>query len=70
MDTVILILRTVIGLLFIGHGTQKLLGWWGGGGIQGTTGMMNGLGYRPAVRSQSWAVWPKRAAVRSSCSVS
>jgi putative oxidoreductase len=47
MDTVIMILRAVVGLLFIGHGTQKLFGWWGGGGIQGTTGMMDGLGYRP-----------------------
>jgi putative oxidoreductase len=32
MDLGRLILRTVIGGLFIGHGTQKLFGWFGGGG--------------------------------------
>jgi putative oxidoreductase len=41
-----LILRIVVGLLFIGHGTQKLFGWFGGGGREGTTGMVGSLGYR------------------------
>jgi len=40
--------RTVIGGLFIGHGTQKLFGWFGGPGRAGTEGMMESLGMRPA----------------------
>jgi putative oxidoreductase len=28
-----LLLRTVVGGLFIGHGTQKLFGWFGGGAL-------------------------------------
>ena len=31
-----LLARVTIGLLFVGHGTQKLFGWFGGGGIRGT----------------------------------
>lgn len=44
----ILLLRVIIGLLFIGHGTQKLFGWFGGGGIAGTTKMQENLGIVPA----------------------
>jgi putative oxidoreductase len=40
--------RLVIGGLFIGHGTQKLFGWFGGPGRAGTEGMMESLGMRPA----------------------
>lgn len=43
-----LIARSVIGGLFIGHGTQKLLGWFDGPGLDGTTGMMESLGLEPA----------------------
>ena len=46
MSAGMLILRIVVGLLFIGHGTQKLFGWFGGGGREGTTGMVGSLGYR------------------------
>ncbi len=31
-----LILRTSVGGLFIGHGTQKLFGWFGGHGLDAT----------------------------------
>jgi putative oxidoreductase len=41
-----LILRVVVGLLFIGHGTQKLFGWFGGGGPEGTSGFFGSIGYR------------------------
>ena len=40
------ILRVVIGVLFVGHGTQKLFGWFGGPGIDGAEGMFGSLGYR------------------------
>ena len=41
----ILAVRIVVGLLFVGHGTQKLFGWFGGGGPSGTEGMVRSLGY-------------------------
>lgn len=46
MSVGILILRVVVGLLFIGHGTQKLFGWFGGAGPEGTAGFLGSLGYR------------------------
>ena len=42
----LLILRLVLGLTFMGHGSQKLFGWFGGGGLAGTTGMMKKMGLR------------------------
>jgi putative oxidoreductase len=42
-----LILRVLIGGLFIGHGTQKLFGWFGGHGIDGTAGFFDSLGLKP-----------------------
>jgi putative oxidoreductase len=39
--------RLVIGGLFIGHGTQKLFGWFGGPGREGTERMMEKLEMRP-----------------------
>jgi putative oxidoreductase len=47
MDVGLLILRLVVGLLFVGHGTQKLFGWFGGGGVEGTGAHFETLGYRP-----------------------
>jgi putative oxidoreductase len=41
------LLRIVIGALFFGHGTQKLFGWFGGHGIEGTAGFFESLGLRP-----------------------
>lgn len=46
MEIGLLLLRVVVGALFVGHGTQKLLGWIDGPGIDGTTGMFGSLGYR------------------------
>jgi putative oxidoreductase len=43
-------LRGVIGALFVGHGTQKLFGWFGGPGLQGASGMMESLELRPPKR--------------------
>lgn len=46
-----LALRGVIGPLFVGHGTQKLFGWFGGHGLEGTAGFFeSGLELRPGKR--------------------
>lgn len=42
----LLLLRVVIGAIFFGHGTQKLFGWWGGGGLKGTAGWLGTMGFR------------------------
>jgi putative oxidoreductase len=46
----LLILRLVVGALFVGHGTQKLFGWFEGGGVDRTGQMRDRLGYRPGRR--------------------
>jgi putative oxidoreductase len=43
-----LLLRFVVGGFFIGHGTQKLFGWFGGNGLKGTAEGFDQLGLRPA----------------------
>ncbi len=43
----VLILRLALGLTFIGHGSQKLMGWFGGQGLKGTNAMMERLGLHP-----------------------
>jgi putative oxidoreductase len=50
MDTALLLLRVAVGLLLIGHGTQKLFGWFGGYGIAGTGGFFDSIGFRPGKR--------------------
>ncbi|HWE81093.1 MAG TPA: DoxX family protein [Gaiellaceae bacterium] len=42
-----LTLRVTVGLLFIGHGTQKLFGWFGGEGLDGTGKIMAKTGLAP-----------------------
>ena len=43
--------RVIIGLLFVGHGTQKLFGWFGGGGLDGTSDMFDSIGLQPGRRN-------------------
>lgn len=43
--------RILIGGLFVGHGTQKLKGWFGGPGIEGTEDMMQSIDMHPARRN-------------------
>ena len=47
MNVGLLILRLVVGALFVGHGSQKLFGWFGGYGVKGTGGWLEGMGFRP-----------------------
>nr|WP_263327421.1 DoxX family protein [Neobacillus sp. Marseille-Q6967] len=49
IDIGLFIIRFVIGVLFIGHGAQKLFGWFGGYGLKGTGGWMESLGLKPGV---------------------
>lgn len=44
----LLVMRVILGLTFMGHGSQKLFGWFGGGGWQGALKMVGGMGLRPA----------------------
>ncbi|MBV9194580.1 MAG: DoxX family protein [Solirubrobacterales bacterium] len=41
------LVRAVVGVLFFGHGAQKLFGWFGGHGPEGTAQMFESLGLRP-----------------------
>jgi putative oxidoreductase len=43
-------LRFVMGPLFVGHGTQKLFGWFGGHGLDGTGSFFESLGLKPGRR--------------------
>jgi putative oxidoreductase len=42
-------LRATIGALFVGHGMQKLAGWFGGPGIKGRAGGFEKMGLKPGV---------------------
>ncbi|WP_424216667.1 DoxX family protein (plasmid) [Streptomyces sp. BI20] len=44
-DTGLLLLRLVLGLTVAAHGAQKLFGWFGGGGIEGTGAFFGASGY-------------------------
>jgi putative oxidoreductase len=41
-SAITLILRLVLGLVIVPHGLQKLFGWFGGYGYQGTMGFLTG----------------------------
>jgi putative oxidoreductase len=43
----LLIIRALLGLLLFAHGTQKLFGWFGGHGLDGTGGFFEQVGHRP-----------------------
>lgn len=49
------LLRAIIGLLFVGHGTQKLYGWFGGHGLDGTGQAFESLGLRPGRKHATMA---------------
>jgi len=41
--------RLGIGLVFVAHGAQKLFGWFGGYGLEGTAGWMTSIGLEPGL---------------------
>jgi putative oxidoreductase len=45
MSLGLLVLRVVVGLLFFGHGAQKLFGWFGGHGLSGTGAFFETMGF-------------------------
>lgn len=47
MPVALLIARLIIGLGMAVHGAQKLFGWFGGHGLQGTGGFFEMMGFRP-----------------------
>jgi putative oxidoreductase len=47
MDLALFVLRLVVGLLFVGHGAQKLFGVFGGGGLESTAGVFDNIGLQP-----------------------
>jgi putative oxidoreductase len=48
-DGASLLLRVMIGVVFIAHGAQKLFGVFGGGGLDATAKAMAGIGLRPGM---------------------
>ncbi len=42
-----LVVRLILGFALVAHGTQKLFGWFGGGGVTGTGAFFEGVGFRP-----------------------
>jgi putative oxidoreductase len=51
-DLALLTLRLTLGGLLAGHGAQKLYGWFGGHGLEGTGRFLEGLGLKSG---QRWA---------------
>jgi putative oxidoreductase len=47
MNVGLAFLHIVVGVLFVGHGTQKLFGVFGGHGLEGTAGFFESVGLRP-----------------------
>jgi len=41
--------RLAIGVTFVAHGAQKLFGWFGGYGLEGTAGWMASIGLEPGL---------------------
>ena len=52
MNAAMLILRVTVGGLLAGHGAQKLFGWFGGPGREGTARWLESVGLTPGER---WA---------------
>src|SRR5260221_4428051 len=47
MDAGLVLIRLVFGLMMAAHGSQQLVGWFGGYGLAGTGGFFEAIGFRP-----------------------
>ena len=65
MNVALLVLRVIVGGLFVGHGSQKLFGWFGGHGRQGTAGRPS---HAPLVRRAARHCRRERRAMSSASS--
>lgn len=50
MELGLLLLRLVVGLTITAHGLQKLFGWFGGYGLDGTGQYLESIGFHPGRR--------------------
>lgn len=50
MNVALLVLPFGCGTGLAAHGTQKLFGWFGGGGSSGTGAFFESIGFRPGIR--------------------
>lgn len=48
-DLGLLIIRIMIGMVFLYYGSQKVFGWFGGYGIKGTGGWFESIGIKPGI---------------------
>ena len=48
-DLGLLFVRGALGLSMAAHGSQKLFGWFGGFGLEGTAGFFETLGFNPGI---------------------
>lgn len=56
LDLAMLLLRIVVGVVFLAHGAQKLFGMFGGIGIEGTSKIVEGMGLPiPQAYAMIWA---------------
>jgi putative oxidoreductase len=55
MTVGLLVIRVGLGLLLLGHGAQKLFGWFGGPGLTDTSAFFESVGYRPGRRMATQA---------------
>jgi putative oxidoreductase len=55
MSIFVALVRVLVGGLFVGHGTQKLFGWFGGHGLEGTGRLFDDLGLAPGKRNATLA---------------
>ncbi|MFD3457098.1 DoxX family protein [Streptomyces sp. NPDC058691] len=46
-DIALLALRVGLGGVLVAHGSQKLFGWFGGQGLEGSAGFMESMGFEP-----------------------
>ncbi|PCK04140.1 MAG: oxidoreductase [Alteromonadaceae bacterium] len=48
-------IRVGVGVIFTAHGAQKLFGWFGGYGLEGTAGWMASIGIEPGLAMAAMA---------------